>query len=292
MRCENCKEELTGKKNFCSNCGQKRIPDLNLKYIFTDFVDNYFYFDSKLFKSIGSLLIRPGKLSYEFLQGKRKSYLPPARLYVTLSVLFFFLITFSSSLPVELEREEIVKPLVFSYDDKEVIMTPEKYEELEISNGFDAYIQDSLQIEGQFGATIVRKMMDAQYDGKSFKEAVINQTSIFLLLFIPFMALIYKLTFYRNKYGYVKHMVFNIHFNSFIMMLLIFNKLVSVFTDSYLRYVAIIVLSIGYLFIALKRFYDRKWWVIIYKMIFLFFGYSISALFFTLIIFFMSLILY
>lgn len=290
--CKNCNEELTGKKHYCSNCGQKSIPDVNLKYIISDFFDNYFYFDSKLIKSIGSLLVKPGNLSLEFLHGKRKSYLPPARLYVTLSVLFFFLITFSASLPFHHDPIEDTVETSFIYGDKKIAIAPEKYQELKNSNGLDVYIQDSLGVKEEFGVFIVNKMLAAQHDSKSFKEAVINQTSIFLLLFIPFMALIYKWTFSRNKYGYIKHMVFNIHFNSFVIILLILNKLALLFTDHYIRIILIMFLSLIYLFIALKKFYQRKWWVVAYKMVFLFFGYFVSACIFAFLIFFVSLVFY
>ena len=45
--------------------------------------------DSRLWRTLGALLFRPGFLTAEFLGGRRARYLPPVRLYLVLSVAFF-----------------------------------------------------------------------------------------------------------------------------------------------------------------------------------------------------------
>ena len=45
--------------------------------------------DSRLWRTIAPLLFRPGFLTQQFLQGRRASYLPPFRLYIVVSLLFF-----------------------------------------------------------------------------------------------------------------------------------------------------------------------------------------------------------
>ena len=47
--------------------------------------------DSRIFRSILPFLFRPGFLTREYLAGKRKTYMSPFRLYLLLSVIFFFL---------------------------------------------------------------------------------------------------------------------------------------------------------------------------------------------------------
>ncbi len=45
--------------------------------------------DSRLWRTLWYLLGRPGFLTREFFEGKRVRYLPPFRLYLVISVLFF-----------------------------------------------------------------------------------------------------------------------------------------------------------------------------------------------------------
>ena len=45
--------------------------------------------DSRVWKTLGYLLARPGLLTREFLDGRRARYLPPFRLYIVISLVFF-----------------------------------------------------------------------------------------------------------------------------------------------------------------------------------------------------------
>src|SRR5687768_18420722 len=47
--------------------------------------------DSRLWRTLGFLLAKPGRLTREFFDGRRAAYLPPFRLYLVISVAFFLL---------------------------------------------------------------------------------------------------------------------------------------------------------------------------------------------------------
>lgn len=88
MNCENCSEPL--KSNFCPACGQKNV---NLSRPLSEllgevFVDT-FDFDGRAARTLKLLLFRPGHLTRQYLQGKRKRFTPPFRLYLVISVVFF-----------------------------------------------------------------------------------------------------------------------------------------------------------------------------------------------------------
>lgn len=57
--------------------------------MFMQFFETFTDFDSKLWRSLGPLLFKPGFLTREFLAGKRKSYLNPVQMYAFFSFLFF-----------------------------------------------------------------------------------------------------------------------------------------------------------------------------------------------------------
>src|SRR5688572_17691870 len=87
-RCENCGTPLLGE--HCYACGQ---PTKGLIRQFTtilgDFADSVFQIDSRVFRTLGPLLTRPGRLTQEYFEGHRIRYVSPVRLFVFLSILAF-----------------------------------------------------------------------------------------------------------------------------------------------------------------------------------------------------------
>ena len=55
--------------------------------------------DSRLWATLRALFVRPGHLSAEFSRNRRASYLPPFRLYLFSSIVFFFALSMSIDLP-------------------------------------------------------------------------------------------------------------------------------------------------------------------------------------------------
>jgi hypothetical protein len=105
--CENCGTELKGP--FCHACGQHDFEfHRSFGHVFLEALENFFHFDAKFFRNIVTLLFRPGVLTADFNAGKRASQMPPFRLYVFVSVLFFFLsfVGRSSSSFLEEERRK------------------------------------------------------------------------------------------------------------------------------------------------------------------------------------------
>ena len=87
--CENCNSELADL--YCSECGQKNIESFTFTELVKDFFDNIFSLDSRLFQTFKFLIIRPGFLTNEYWSGKRITYLPPFRIYLLTSILFFLI---------------------------------------------------------------------------------------------------------------------------------------------------------------------------------------------------------
>jgi hypothetical protein len=93
--CENCGAELVGP--HCAQCGQAAIDyRRSFRHVIVDVLDSFLNWDSKFFATIGLLVVKPWRLTNEFLAGKRVRYLHPLRLYLLASILFFFAVNYES----------------------------------------------------------------------------------------------------------------------------------------------------------------------------------------------------
>lgn len=78
---------------FCPYCGQEHKEKVvHFKQFIFDFLGDYFTFDSLIIRSVKPLLFKPGFLTNEFLAGKRVKYIPPMRMFIFISILFFLIL--------------------------------------------------------------------------------------------------------------------------------------------------------------------------------------------------------
>ena len=93
--CENCGAPLQG--HWCAQCGQPAIDyRRSFRHVIADLLDEFLNWDSKFFRSIALLLVKPWTLTNEFLAGHRVRYVNPLRLYLLASILFFFAVNFGT----------------------------------------------------------------------------------------------------------------------------------------------------------------------------------------------------
>ena len=93
--CENCGAELQG--HWCSHCGQAAIEyRRSFRYVVADLLNEFLNWDSKFFTTIALLILKPWRLTNEFLAGKRVRYVNPLRLYLLASILFFFAVNYGA----------------------------------------------------------------------------------------------------------------------------------------------------------------------------------------------------
>jgi hypothetical protein len=89
--CENCGTKLEGP--WCYRCGQHDFEfHRSFWHVFLEALENLFHFEGKFFRNIVTLMFQPGRLTAAFNAGHRAAQMPPFRLYVFVSFLFFLLI--------------------------------------------------------------------------------------------------------------------------------------------------------------------------------------------------------
>ncbi len=90
--CLNCGTALTGQ--YCGNCGQRaRNRLISIWELTQEAFGDLLELDSRLWRTLIPLIVRPGKLTRDYLEGRRARFMPPFRTYLVLSI-FFFLIAF------------------------------------------------------------------------------------------------------------------------------------------------------------------------------------------------------
>lgn len=104
--CPNCGAESPGR--YCSQCGQRAVhlrPTLH--DLLHEAVHEFAHVDSKILRTVGLLLFRPGMLTREFVEGKRARSVSPIRLYLLASVVFFGVLSLlpQSKLHVSVTKE-------------------------------------------------------------------------------------------------------------------------------------------------------------------------------------------
>lgn len=91
--CLNCGQ--TVEERYCSNCGQEnlQIQDSAL-HLILHYIQDLFHYDGKVWHTLKNLIIKPGLVAGEYMEGKRMRNLEPVRFYVFASTVFFLILFF------------------------------------------------------------------------------------------------------------------------------------------------------------------------------------------------------
>lgn len=217
--CQNCGAPLRGP--FCHRCGQHDF-DVNrsFRHTFLEALESFFHFDTKLFRNLLTLLFRPGRLTAAFNAGKRSSQMPPFRLYVFVSIFFFFSASLignngrPSHSPMATARAEIQEtaPSENSHATGPVQAAISDEELSSVEEALGSTFREKLQF---FATSAGQKAMN-----RSFLSALPK----LILLCLPFFALYTRFLFRKSKQVYLQHLVLALHFHTFIYLWLMFEK--------------------------------------------------------------------
>ena len=170
LKCLNCGTSMED-YNYCPECGQinttKQVP---LKLFFHDILGDYFTFDSRFFRSFIPLLRQPGHLTNEYNSGRRVSYILPLRLYLFVTILFFFIISlqgkigFSNLEPPAEENQVANKDSIQAIFTKYDAQIPEDVQASLISDIDDIYKLTKKKREIKFSAVDSLNLLLSDFD--------------------------------------------------------------------------------------------------------------------------------
>lgn len=202
----------------------------------THVVGDFFHFDSKFFRSILPLFIKPGFLTKQYIEGKRVSYIHPLRL--------FFFVTIMTVIVANTYYKKFEKDIA----DESTIVTDEAGNRQKLS-------------DAEKNKILPEK---AQEEVDDFKVAFgdffyqFKYVSFFLL---PLYALGFKLLYNRSQLYYMDHLTYTMHVQSFIYIVLSVVWLINILVPSTRQGLSDIVLLaiILYVLFSLKYVHQQSW---------------------------------
>lgn len=194
--CQNCGTALAGP--YCGQCGQRHEPHIqSLPHFVAEAVETLTHADSRLWRTLAHLLARPGVLTREFMAGRRARYLPPFRLYVVVSLLYFVLVALLPDAP---------NPVNLELANDTARCTGIEYE-----GPGDSWIEPALQ----------RACNRVQEDGGAgLTQAFMTNVPRALFVFLPLIAAVAMLLYWRPRRYYVEHLLFFLHNHSAVFVVL------------------------------------------------------------------------
>jgi hypothetical protein len=270
--CANCGAALSGA--YCGACGQRADTHAHsLGHFLGEAAEVLTHADSRVWGTLLPLLTRPGFLTREYFAGRRARYLQPFRLYLILSVMFFLLTALlgggqaSGTAPKE------------SVDPKKSC----------------AGLQVGLsQSSASWATPRVRAACERVIadNGREFGASIAHNLGRALFVFLPVMAALMKLLYWRPRRYYLEHLLLLIHNHAFVFLLLsIFMLMTHWVAWSGVRALltfAMIWYVIRYLYRSMKVMYGQSGFMTVMKFSMLGIAYLIGGLFMLLATVFVS----
>jgi hypothetical protein len=229
-RCLNCGTAIAGK--YCHSCGQASdVHVLSMREIAGDVTHSLLHLDSRVWQTLKLLVLKPGELTREFIAGRHQSYLPPFRLYLAISILFFALSAFlpdsnlvnfddgpgGASGPAAAElRADVRDELAGAGVDPAVIPDKAKV------GKSDCDVNLTLPVIGSVREPLSRACRKIRADGgtRLFERFTATAPRL-MFLFLPLMAAVALLFYWRRpRRLYAEHLVLFLHNHAFTFLLL------------------------------------------------------------------------
>jgi hypothetical protein len=257
-RCLNCGAELTG--SYCSQCGQEDTElRVSLKRLAKDFIAEQLGLESKVPTTLWTLIRHPGRLTKEYLAGRRVRSLLPLRLDLSASVVYFLLLSFFGGFKGTLKLTNSDRAAIDSSNAEGGFKVTTKNNRNPIISfgGIEAKNADSIKAQGEVAKFV--KQRARRFDGMSgqdmikfFNDAFMHYlpNAIFVLLPV-FTALLYLL-YRKSGRFFAEHLIFTLHIHAFAFIALI----IALFTPDALDWIAPVWI-LFYLYFALKTVYGE-----------------------------------
>jgi hypothetical protein len=244
--CLNCSTELHGP--FCSDCGQRVVPPYpSLREMAGDAWHEFSGWDGRFARTL-RMLIHPGVLTLEVLEGRRARYVSPLRLYLAASVIFFLV---SAAVP-SLRRQAVELPGGGKKIDLTEQLSPEDR----------ALAQEQIKRAPWWVRPVMQSFLDDREGQiRAFRETL--PRALFLLL--PVFAGIVSMFFRRRRFS--QHLIFALHLHAAAFVLLSLLQPLNLTNNEAIVSAAgilMLMVLVGYALESFRTVYRERWgWILL-----------------------------
>ena len=250
--CLNCGELLaTPRPKFCPACGQEtHLRPPRIGEFLQQFGGAYLATEGALWRTLKLLLFRPGELTRQYLAGRRKHYVLPLRLYLTISLLVLLLVRVVASVnidapgSVQIDEHEARNATV-SLGPGRAGMKDGVYFCTDLPPWLCKRIQRRLDLKPEALASALQQL----------GERFVANLGAALFVVLPTFALWLKLAYWNRRLRYTEHLVFALHLHAFWFLMIALVLVPSAWVST----PALLAVPV-YSWLALGRVYGGRRW--------------------------------
>lgn len=277
-QCENCGALLEGP--YCSQCGQKAAGRVvPLWHMLNEALEAVIELDMRVIHTFPKFLFLPGRLTKEYINGRRKRYIRPFRLYLFTTFLLFTVLAFTAGQGFQFPFDPQMPPTqadtaqtnstVGTADTTAVSSAPSFMGSPEQREEWARQIRTNPNaVNVQFGNSetqtrlerILRvKVAEAIENPQDFLGSMIDRGPYIMFLMLPLFAFLLKLLYIRRSRLYVEHLIFSLHVHAFSFFAFTVGLLLSETSSGWLHTAAtwIELSPLLYLVVAMAHVYDQ-----------------------------------
>jgi uncharacterized protein DUF3667/uncharacterized protein DUF4286 len=234
-RCLNCGSPIAGA--HCAACGQASdVHVLSMREVAGDITHSLLHLDSRIWRTLRLLILKPGELTREFIAGRHQTYLPPFRLYLGISILFFALTALlpdASLVRTDAKGAAVIAPVTVNDPRATKELQDDVRKELEaagvdpevigqVAAGAKPCTADippvfGMEVEGPILRACERIRADG---GAALADRFASTAPKLMFVFLPLMAAVALLFYWRPRRLYAEHLVLFLHNHAFTFLLI------------------------------------------------------------------------
>lgn len=231
--CTNCGHGVVDV--YCASCGEKQPHhhDLIVGHFAHELFHELVHIDSKVFRTLRDLVVRPGELTAAYFEGRKQRYIAPLRLFLTLFAIQF--LAYSAYKPVAVySLETMVK------------------------------VDQSHKLENALKRASAKRNLPYEQVVERIEHRWQKNMSLVSLFSILGIALMLKLLYARRRRFLAEHLVFAAHFMCFAYVLSLAQWPVHLMTGvgqntgNFILTLVTSSIAVFYLFHALRRVYGQE----------------------------------
>lgn len=203
-------------RRYCPHCGQDtrtRAPTVG-EFV-REFAGNYLVVEGALWRTLHQLLLHPGALTRAYLAGRRRHYVRPLRLYLSISLLVLL------GMGLLFQRE------VQRFTARDIVVEQSHFVVFDLGVARAGMDRGRFYCEGapafycrRLQQTLAGDPAALWRSSAAGVQRLIGNLGTAMFLLVPAFALLMRLAFAGQRWRYAEHLVFALHLHSFWFLVL------------------------------------------------------------------------